>query len=60
MSEDMKPCDCGVGKSELVLWGDYDEGPQHVWCTNCDKEGPSKPTKAEAITAWNTRAGDAP
>ncbi|ATJ90409.1 hypothetical protein HK16_04020 [Acetobacter senegalensis] len=29
-----------------------------VSCENCDAEGPIKKSRADAIAAWNTRAGE--
>ena len=53
MTEQLKPCPfCG---------GDAfaDNGPAHIWyvqCQECLIDGVLKPTKAEAIEAWNRRA----
>jgi Lar family restriction alleviation protein len=31
-----------------------------MWCEGCGADGPSRPTDAEAIVAWNERAPAAP
>ena len=56
MSEELKSCPfCGglsghvVGRDHLKAW---------VFCPDCDTEGPAAATHSEAITAWNTRAGE--
>lgn len=56
MSEELKSCPF-CGSDDL-----YIPHPEHVFawilCNACDTEGPVKNTKEEAITAWNTRAGE--
>ena len=56
MSKELKSCPfCGSGDLHIphseheVAW---------ILCNACDTERPVKNTKDEAITAWNTRAGD--
>ena len=59
MSDEKKPARCGCGGEANVfgydaLSGDHDF---YVSCTKCGICTPSKPTKAEAITAWNRAMG---
>ncbi|WP_406238144.1 Lar family restriction alleviation protein [Acetobacter orientalis] len=56
MSEELKSCPF-CGSSNL-----HTPHPKHtsawVTCNVCNAEGPIKHTRAEAIAAWNTRAGE--
>lgn len=59
MSNELKPVRCGCGGEANVfgydaLSGDHDF---YVNCTKCGICTPSKPTKAEAIEAWNRAMG---
>lgn len=45
---------------ECLHKGAADEWWWHVFCDTCCATGPSEPTKAEAIAAWNTRLSPAP
>ncbi|KXV01468.1 Lar family restriction alleviation protein [Acetobacter cerevisiae] len=63
MSEELKACGCrgklpvdifplptGLSRPKIGrYWGQ---------CLNCGARGPARSTEAEAITAWNTRAGE--
>ena len=54
MSEGLKACPfCGGHDFDISV-------PFYAFvrCLGCGSEGPPLDTKAEAITAWNTRAGE--
>lgn len=56
MSEKLKPCPfCGYDDTQV---SDEQNGFEFGWCPECGSVGPTHPTQAEAITAWNTRAGE--
>ena len=57
MSEELKPCLWCNEPEEFHVSGDDDDPNDEatVECGNCFCCGPHKPTRAEAITAWNTR-----
>lgn len=58
MQSELKPCPfCGWATGLSV----FDGGDQPYWveCPDCCAQGSPEETKAEAITAWNTRASDA-
>lgn len=63
MSEELKACRCG-GKLPVDIFpipaGIFQPKLGRYWaqCLNCGEQGPANPTVAEAITAWNTRAGE--
>ena len=53
--DELLPCPfCGGSAVVSSLYGDW-----YVECDLCDAGGSGEDTKAEAIAAWNTRAGDA-
>mgnify|MGYP003362451693 CR=1 FL=1 len=54
MSEKLKSCPF-CGDDEPLMRGD---DWSYVECDECDASGPECKTEAEAITAWNTRAGE--
>ncbi|WP_339077859.1 Lar family restriction alleviation protein [Acetobacter sp. AC2005] len=58
MSEELKPCPfCGATNSHLQL--SYIGGEVFFVTRNeCITEGPARKIQSEAITAWNTRAGE--
>lgn len=52
----LKPCPfCG---GEAVLAHSHSEPFDLAACLHCHTQGPARPTRAEAITAWNNRASD--
>ena len=57
MTEELKRCPfCG---GEAFLWDEREFHDFHGWfamCGDCNAGGDTKPTQAEAIAAWNTRA----
>jgi Lar family restriction alleviation protein len=55
MSEPLKPCPFCGHKAEL-----YDATPHLNWahCLGCGAETDEYDTMAEAVAAWNRRAGD--
>ena len=56
MSVPLKPCPfCGGEADRSQLVGDM---PCFVGCLPCNLEGPFRETNAEAIAAWNRRAGE--
>lgn len=61
MSEELKSCPfCGDAHKLIATVNDPRELLLNNWvsCENCNSEGPVKATRSEAITAWNTRAGE--
>ena len=53
----IKPCPFGCkGKPSPVV---FDKGETyetwHVWCNECDAQGPNEITEEKAIKAWNRR-----
>ena len=62
MSEELKSCPfCGDTRGLKVFGANTDDTlvlSSYVSCENCYSEGPIKRTRSEAITAWNTRAGE--
>ena len=62
MSEELKACPFCISET-IKATDNYNDGSPLVlnnWteCTSCYATGPVKTTQAEAITAWNTRAGE--
>ncbi|NSL93879.1 Lar family restriction alleviation protein [Acetobacter syzygii] len=56
MSEELKSCPfCGC--SSHIVWEGRKIG-HAVQCRQCLALGPQCHSKSEAITAWNTRAGE--
>ena len=54
MTQKLKPCPfCGMDAGEVFNMGDF-----YVSCCECEAQGPCRETKAEAIDAWNRRAGE--
>lgn len=52
--KELKPCPfCGTELCEIAR--SLTEYPYAVRCGWCHTEGPERPTKAEAIAAWNKR-----
>lgn len=62
MSEELKACPfCGdAHKLVATVTDEVSALVLNNWvsCENCNSEGPVKATRSEAITAWNTRAGE--
>ncbi|KAA8387655.1 restriction alleviation protein, Lar family [Acetobacter sp. DmW_136] len=62
MSEGLKACPfCGDAHRLVATVTDEVSAlvlNNWVSCENCDAEGPLKKSRIEAITAWNTRAGE--
>ena len=56
MSEKLKPCPFCGGAAELYAPEHYG-APREVMC-DCGARGALSYSKAEAIAAWNRRAGD--
>lgn len=46
----------------IELWTESNRTLLKYWveCNNCDSIGPRKPTRQEAIKAWNTRTQENP
>ncbi|WP_086650833.1 Lar family restriction alleviation protein [Acetobacter cibinongensis] len=62
MSDELKACPF-CGDAHKLVATDTDEVSALVlnnWvsCENCYAEGPVRAKRSEAITAWNTRAGE--
>ncbi|WP_366125156.1 Lar family restriction alleviation protein [Acetobacter lambici] len=58
MSEELKSCPfCGEAK-RLFIGQPWEGGNYRVSCQVCWCAAGGHPTQAEAITAWNTRAGE--
>lgn len=52
----IKPCPF-CGNEDLEMWNcSKDNVPNHVYCLNCQTDGPRRENKKEAIEAWNERA----
>ncbi len=49
---DLLPCPAGCSPDHLIIVGDR---RRKVRCTSCGWIGPTEPSKAEAIAAWNYR-----
>ena len=55
MTQKLKPCPfCGADEASVEVI-DYDFYGVQCYC--CKATGPTEETKAEAIDAWNRRAG---
>lgn len=54
MSEKLKSCPFCGGRDIRIMGSMY----AYVYCAACGVEGPLKPTREGAATAWNTRAGE--
>ncbi|MCP1202744.1 Lar family restriction alleviation protein [Acetobacter oryzoeni] len=57
MNEKLKPCPFCHYDDAQVTDGD-ETGLEFAWCPKCNAQGSSCETQDEAITAWNTRAGE--
>jgi len=62
MTDKPAPCPfCGCGPSDdehapqVQLYRGISAPEVYVWCEACGAEGPTRPTRAEALTAWNAR-----
>ncbi|KXV59962.1 hypothetical protein AD947_03105 [Acetobacter tropicalis] len=62
MSEELKACPfCGDPHKLVATTTDEVSAlilNNWVSCENCNAEGPIKRSRADAIAAWNTRAGE--
>lgn len=61
MSNELKSCPfCGDAHRLAATDNDPCELLLNNWvtCENCKSDGPVKETQLQAITAWNTRAGE--
>lgn len=53
-AERLLPCPF-CEQDDVGLTFGHTDNADWIMCANCDAEGPCKPSKAEAIAAWNTR-----
>lgn len=57
MTEELKACRCAM-QPDFSIVKEYSTNLYRVQCFTCDRKTEKYPTLDEAITAWNTRAGE--
>jgi Lar family restriction alleviation protein len=54
MNDELKPCPFCGGEAEIHAF--TFDGPYYVNCLGCAMQTPNTHTRAELISAWNTRS----